>query len=146
MFSPRLSPVPSASAGHTTRSTAAALCRTPASQTPFPALTVASATSEKSCLLDLKGQIFNALQDSKAAWDDTQRADMLAEELPARASLRRQDGSSEHSDTGPKPSGHSWVRLSGYTEQCGGGPQRSLKLHLSASSSQTFKHFPLWLP
>ena len=89
---------------------------------PFPALIVASARGEKPCLLDVKGQIFNALQDSKAAWDDTQRVDMLSEELPVTASLRRQEGSSEHSHTGPKkPSSHNWARLSGYTEQCWGG-------------------------
>lgn len=87
---------------------------------PLPALIVASATGEKSCLLDVKGQIFSALQDSKAAWDDIQRVDMLSEELLVRTSLRRQEGSSRHSDMGPKPSGHNWVRPSGYTEQCGG--------------------------
>lgn len=89
-----------------------------ANLSPFPALIVASATGDKSCLLAVKGQIFNALQDSKATWDDTQRVDMLSEEHPVRASLRCQESSSERSDTGPKPSSHNWARLSDYGEQC----------------------------
>lgn len=105
---------------------------------PFPALIRASATGQQSGLSDVKGQIFNALQASKAAWDDTQRGVMLPEEVPARALLRHQEGSSEHSVGETKPSSHSWARLSSYTEQ--------LKTPFSAFLSHTFRHFPLWLP
>lgn len=82
------------SAAHTTRSTGAA--HVDASLAPFPPLIAASATGEESCLLDGNSQIFNALQDSKAVRDGTQTEDMLSEELLLRASLRHQEGFSEH--------------------------------------------------